>query len=147
MSQLKAKTLGRYVAVLDHQVQQAQAEKLHVQAQLVRTQSKLALLQEMGRTAQLKKTDVNVALYLNAAGFRSNLMDVAQQFRDVSGVQQLELTQAQQRMQHAMRRHESMCSVLEQAQLTVLQEQSRQTQKSMDEMASQSWWRHRRAAA
>lgn len=147
MSHLQAKTLGRYVEVLDHQLQQAQAQQAHAQAQLARTQSKLALLQEMGRTSQLKKTNANVALYLNAAGFRSSLMDVAQQFRDVSGVQQLELAQAQQHVQQAMRRHESMCSVLDQAQLEVLQAQSRHAQKSMDEMASQSWWRQRRAVA
>lgn len=147
MSQLPTQTLGRYVSVLDHQLQQAQAQQAHAQAQLARTQSKLALLQEMGHTAQLKKTNANVALYVNAAGFRSNLMDVAQQFRDVSGVQQLELAQAQQQVLHAMRRHESMCSVLGQAQLAVSQAQGRLAQKSMDEMASQSWWRQRRAAA
>lgn len=147
MSHLQTKTLGRYVTVLDHQLQQAQVKQAHAQAQLGRTQSKLALLQEMGRTAQLKKTDANVALYLNAAGFRSNLIDVAQQFRDVSGVQQLELAQAQQHVQHAMRRHGSMCSVLDQAQLAVLQAQRRNAQKSMDEMAAQSWWRQRRVAA
>lgn len=143
MSESSPQTLGRYVAVLDQQRQQAQAELGHAQAQLTRTQSKLELLQEMGRTAQLKKTAANVALYQNAAGFRSNLMDVAQQFRDARGVQQLELAQAQQRTQHAMRRHESMSSVLEQKQLAVLQMQHRQAQKSMDEMAGQSWWRQR----
>jgi flagellar biosynthesis chaperone FliJ len=143
MSESSAKTLGRYVAVLDQQRQQAQAEQGRAQAQLARTQSKLELLQEMGRTAQLKKTAANVALYQNAAGFRSNLLDVAQQFRDARGVQQLELAQAQQRTQYAMRRHESMSSVLEQKQLAVLQMQHRQAQKSMDEMAGQSWWRQR----
>jgi flagellar biosynthesis chaperone FliJ len=143
MSESSPQTLGRYVAVLDQQRQQAQAELGHAQAQLARTQSKLELLQEMGRTAQLKKTAANVALYQNAAGFRSNLMDVAQQFRDARGVQQLELAQAQQHTQHAMRRHESMSSVLEHKQLAVLHMQHRQAQKSMDEMASQSWWRQR----
>lgn len=137
------KTLARYVQVLDHKVQQAQADQAQAKTQLARTQNKLSLLQEMTQTAQLKKSAANVALYVNAAGFRSSLMDMAQQFRDVRGVQQLELTQAQHRMQHAMRRHESMSGVLEQAHVQAAQQQTRQAQKVMDEMASQAWMRQR----
>lgn len=140
-------TLVRYVQVLEQKSLQAQADQAQAQAQLLRTQTKLAQLQDMGRGAQLKKSAGNVALYMNAAGFRSSLIDIAQQFKDVCGVQQLELAQAQQRMQHAMRRHESISGVLEQEQLKAAQHQARQAQKVMDEMAGQAWLRQRRAVA
>lgn len=140
------KTLERYVQVLDQKVQQAQAHQAQAHTQLLRTQAKLTQLQDIGQRAQLKKSVRNVALYGNAAGFRSSVMDMVQQFRDVSGVQQLELAQAQQRMQQAMRCHESMAGVLEQTQSRLLQHQARQAQKVMDEMASQAWLRQRRAA-
>lgn len=146
MSTQMPQTLARYVQVLDHQMQQAQAQQAQAQAQLARTQSKLTLLQEMAQSAQLKKSAGNVALYGNAAGFRCSLMDMAQQFRDARGVQQLELAQAQQQMQHALRRHESMSGVLEQAQAQAAQLQARQAQKVMDEMASQAWLRQRQTA-
>ena len=140
------RTLARYVEVLDHQVQQAQVQQAQAQEQLKRTQTKLALLKEMAQTSQLKKPVGNVALYVNAAVFRSSLTDMAQQFRDARGVQQLELAQAQQRMQHAVRRHESMSGVLQQAQARAVQHQMRQAQKAMDEMAGQAWLRQRQAA-
>lgn len=136
-----------YVEVLDQRLQQAQAETGQAQARLHKTQAQLERLKDMGLTAQLKKTTGNVALYANAAGFRSGLMDMAEQCRDACSVQQLEWVQAQSQMQQAMRRHDSMHSVLSRAQVQLVDSRNRQTQKVMDEMAGQAWLRHQRIHA
>lgn len=146
MSASHTSALTRYVQVLDLQSQQAQAQLGAAQAALLRTQAHLQKLETLGAQAQLKKTSANVALYANAAGFRSSLMDVAQQFRDAHGVQQLALAQAKQQMQQAMRRQTSISSVLEQQKTEAALAQSRQSQKRMDELAGQAWQRQRNAS-
>jgi flagellar export protein FliJ len=133
--------MTRYVDVLDQRVQHTKAETGQAQARLRNTQKQLARLKSMGLTAELKKTTGNVALHVNAAGFRSGLMEMAEQCRDACGVQQLEWAQAQHQMQHAMRRHSSMQSVLSRTQAQLVQSQNRQAQKVMDEMAGQAWMR------
>lgn len=146
MSQTSTQALARYVEVLDLRTKQAQTHATAAQAALQRTQQHLAKLDALREAAQLKKTASNVALYANAAGFRSNLMDVAAQFSDTYGVQQLELTAAQQQVQQSLRRHASVGSVLAQAQAQAAQTQSRKAQKSMDELAGQAWLRQRQAS-
>lgn len=147
MKDSKAQSLSRYVDVLTQRTEQAQQALSQAQAQLHRSKAQLERLQHMENAAQLKNSTANVALYLNAAGFRSSLMDMAQQFKDVCSAQQLDVQHAENHMQSAMRRQESMRSVLCRKQAESLLEQARQGQKSMDELAGQAWLRHRKASA
>lgn len=147
MSATANSALARLVHVLDLQTQHAQSQMGAAQVALQRTQTQMAKLEALREEAQLKKTKANVALYANAAGFRSSLMDVAQQFRDAHGVQQLALMQAKQQVQQAMRRQASVSGVLEQQKAAFALAQSRQAQKRMDELAGQAWQRQRSAFA
>lgn len=133
--------MTRYVDVLDQRVQQAQAETGQAHARLHQTQAQLERLKHIGLTAELKKTSGSVALHANAAGFRSGLMEMAEQCRDACSVQQLEWAKAQRQMLQAMRRHDSMHSVLSRAQAQLAESRNRRAQKVMDEMAGQAWWR------
>lgn len=135
--------MRKYVEVLDLWAQQAQTEAAQAQLRLQRTQQQLARLQQLGLTAQLKKNVAPVALYANAAGFRSGVLEMAHQCRDACGVQQLELRQAQQQVHQAMQRHQSMQSIWQRNQDKLVQEQQRAGQKTMDEMAGQAWMRSR----
>lgn len=139
-------SLGRYVDVLAQRTEQAQTALSQAQAQLSRSQAQLERLQHMENSSQLKNSTANVALYLNAAGFRSSLMDMAQQFRDVCSAQQLDVQHAEHHMQSAMRRQESMRSVMCRRQAESLLAQARQGQKSMDELAGQAWLRQSKNA-
>lgn len=142
-----SQAMDRYVQVLDLRAQQALADFGQAQARLARTQTQLERLKTMGLTSGLKNSAGNVALYANAAGFRSGLMDMAEQCRDACSVQQLECDQARQQLQQAERRLGSMDSVLQAARAQADQVQARQAQKVMDEMAGQAWLRQRQAAA
>lgn len=146
MSAIDTQAMGRYVQVLEQKSQQAQHAATQAQQQLQRSQQQVLRLQQLAASAQLKKSARNVALYANAAGFRSGVLEMAAQCRDVCNVQELEWAQAQQAMQGAMRRHSSMQEVLAQAQHSAAQLQARQTQKTMDDMAVQAWLRQRTAA-
>lgn len=136
--------LSRYVAVLDQRAQQSTVAAGQAQALLAKTQLQLERLHSMAHSAGVKKLHGNVALYANAAGFRSGLMDMAGQCKDVCGVQQLEYAQARSRMQAALRQHDSMQSVLERARTDMTQEAQRKAQKTMDELAGQAWQRQAR---
>ena len=146
MSGMDARTMGRYVQVLGQRAEQAQQAAVQAQQQLLRSQQQVQRLQDLAASAQLKKSAGNVALYANAAGFRSEVLEMAAQCRDACNVQALEWAQAQQAMQGAMRRHASMQEVLAQAQQQAAQQQARQAQKTMDDMAVQAWLRRRSAA-
>lgn len=139
--------LSRYADVLGQRALQAQTEAVQAERTMQQTRTQLERLAEMVHTSALKNSVGNVALYVNAAGFRSGLMDVAQQFRDAYGVQQLQAQQAKQLMHQALQRHESMQCVLEQARTQAVLEQSRKAQKMMDELAGQAWMRQRQAAS
>lgn len=141
-----AQSLSRYVGVLALRTEQAQLALSQAQAQLSRSKAQLERLQHMETSSQLKKSTANVALYLNAAGFRSSLMEMAQQFRDVCSAQQLDVQHAESHMQSAMRRQESMRSVMCCKQAESLLAQARQEQKSMDELAGQAWLRQNKNA-
>lgn len=146
MSVAQPTALQRYVQVLELQKQQAHTAVQQAQARLQATQARVAHLQHMGLTAGLKKTAGNVALYANAAGFRSGLIEMVAQCRDLCGVQQLEAQQALQQAQAAARRHGSMDHVVQQVHSAARQAQARQAQKVMDEMAGQAWMRQYRTA-
>ena len=136
--------LAQYVEVLDQRAQQSMAEAARARALLVKTQSQLERLHSMAHSAGVKKLHGNVALYANAAGFRSGLMDMAGQCKDVCGVQQLEYAQASAHMQAALRQHDSMQSVLERARADMAQLAQRKAQNAMDELAGQAWQRQAR---
>lgn len=138
--------LTRFVGVLQTRAQQAQTEAMKAQQSLQQTRQQLDRLHLMAQTSGLKNSVANVALYANAAGFRSEVMEMAQQFKDAYGVQQLQAQQAQRHMQQALQRHESMQCVLDKAKSMVAMEQSRKAQKVMDEMAGQAWMRQHQAA-
>ncbi len=146
MSGQDSKALRSYVQVLDLRAQQAQTQALQAKQAVEQTRSQLQRLQHLAQTSALKNSAGNVALYANAAGFRSGLMEMAQQFRDAYGVQQLQSQQAQQQMQKALLRHESMQCVLEARLKQASAEQARKAQKSMDELAGQAWMRQARAS-
>lgn len=133
--------LSQYVGVLDQRAQQSMVVTGQAQAQLARTQVQLQRLKSMAEDAGLKKLHGNVALYANAAVFRSGLLDMVEQCRDACGVQQLEYAQAQARMHVAMRKHGSMDSVLHRVRTDMELQAKRQEQKSMDELAGQAWHR------
>lgn len=139
-------TMHKYVQVLELRAQQAQTEAAHAQLRLQRTHQQLERLQQLGQTAELKKTATSVALYANAAGFRSGVVEMVAQCRDACSVQQLELEQAQMHVQQTMKRHASMHGVWLQAHEKVEQAQARKAQKSMDEMAAQAWMRARKVS-
>lgn len=143
---MDTQTMGRYVQVLEQRAQQAQHVAVQAQQQLQRSQQQVLRLQNLAASAQLKKSARNVALYANAAGFRSGVLEMAAQCRDACNVQEIEWAQAQQAMQGAMRRHSSMQEVLAQAQHSAAQLQARQAQKTMDDMAVQAWLRNRPSA-
>lgn len=136
--------LSRWVQVLDQRAQQNLAETSQARERLEHTRSQLDRLRSMADSAGVKKLHANVALYANAAGFRSGLLDMAEQCRDTFGVQQLEYAQAQAQLQAAVRQHGSMQSVLERARTDLAVQQQRQEQKRMDELAGQTWQRQRR---
>lgn len=138
--------LGRYVDVLQARAQQAHTDALKAEQALQQTRQQIQRLQQMAQTSALKNSVANVALYANAAGFRSGLMEMAQQFKDAYGVQQLQTQHAKQLMQQAQLRHESMQCVLDRGLSKVALEQTRKAQKVMDEMAGQAWMRQRQAA-
>lgn len=140
----RQQAMGRYVQVLEQQVQQAQTQSTRAHQRLQQTQSQMTKLEQLRQTAILKNSVGNVALYANAAVFRSGLMEMAEQFRDACNVQQMELEQARQQWQQRMRRQESMAGVLQQMQEQAVQERARQDRKVMDELAGQAWMRQRR---
>ena len=133
--------LAQYVHVLDQRAQQSLAQTSQARTRLDHTQTQLERLRNMARSAGVKNLHGSVALYANAAGFRSGLMDMAEQFRDTLGVQQLEYAQAQVQMQAASRRHGGMQTVLQQVRTDMTLMQQRQEQKRMDELAGQAWLR------
>ncbi|WP_455555982.1 flagellar FliJ family protein [Comamonas sp.] len=146
MSRLRESGLGRYVDVLKVRAEQAHTDAIKAELALQQTRKQMDRLQQMAQTSALKNSAANVALYANAAGFRSGLMEMAQQFKDAYGVQQLQMQQAKQHMQQAQLRHESMQCVLDKALSSAALVQSRKAQKVMDEMAGQAWMRQRQAA-
>lgn len=133
--------LAQFVEVLDQRSLQSQAQASQARARLEQTRSQLERLRGMARSAGVKKLHGSVALYANAAGFRSGLLDMAEQYRDTLGVQQLEYAQAQVQMQAASRRHGGMQTVLQQVRTDMTVMQQRQEQKRMDELAGQAWLR------
>ena len=133
--------LAQFVEVLDQRSQQSQAQASQARARLEQTRGQLERLRGMARSAGVKKLHGSVALYANAAGFRSGLLDMAEQYRDTLGVQQLEYAQAQAQMQAASRRHGGMQTVLQQVRTDMAVMQQRQEQKRMDELAGQAWLR------
>ena len=137
-------TLAQYVHVLDQRAQQSLAQTSQARTRLDHTQTQLERLRNMARSAGVKNLHGSVALYANAAGFRSGLMDMAEQFRDTLGVQQLEYVQAQAQMQRAFRQHGSMQTVLERVRTDMAVLQQRQEQKHTDELAGQAWQRQLR---
>lgn len=141
---LPVPALTQFVQVLDQRSQQSQAQASQARTRLEQTQRQLERLRHMAGSAGVKKLHGSVALYANAAGFRSGLLDMAEQCRDTLGVQQLEYVQAQAQMQAASRRHGSMQTILERARTDMAVVQQRQEQKRMDELAGQAWQRQLR---
>ena len=146
MTSTAQNTMHKYVQVLEQRSQQAQNDAAHAQVRLQRTQQQLQRLHQLGQTAALKKSTTSVALYANAAGFRSGVLEMVAQCRDACSVQQLELEQAQAHVQQTLKRHASMHGVWLQAHEKGEQARARQAQKSMDEMASQAWMRARKVS-
>lgn len=138
---LPVNALSQYVEVLDQRAQQRLAETGQARTLLERTRHQLERLRNMAQSAEVKKLHGSVALYANAAGFRSGLLDMVEQCRDTCEVRQLEYAQTQVALQLAYRQHGSMQSVLEQAQTGIAVQQRRQEQKLMDELAGQAWLR------
>lgn len=138
---MSQQALGQYVSVLEQRVDQAQASAVQAQAALRRTQDQLQRLQAASQAAALKKAAGNVALFSNAAGFRSSVMEIAAHMRDACNVQQLECAQAQRMVQQAMQRHRGVQDVWQQGQRALVQAQARQAQKMTDEMAANAWMR------
>ena len=78
MSGQDSKALRSYVQVLDLRAQQAQTQALQAKQAVEQTRAQLQRLQHLAQTSALKNSAGNVALYANAAGFRSGLMEMAQ---------------------------------------------------------------------
>ena len=136
--------LSQYVEVLDMRAQQSQQAAGEALRRVEHTKSQMERLKRMAIGAGVKKSHGNVALYVNAAGFRSGLQEMSEQCRDTLGVQQLEYAQAQVHMQAALKQHDSMHFVLTQARNEIALQQQRGEQKRMDELAGQAWLRQRR---
>ena len=136
--------IERYVKVLDQRAQAAQVQLANKESQLHRAKAQLERLDQTAREAQLKKTAGNVALYANAAGFRSEVWSMAEQMRDAHNVLALECRQVQQLVYTTMQQHGSIESVLKKARAVQASEQGRQGQRATDELASQSWCRQQR---
>ena len=133
--------LTQFVQVLDQRAQQSQLDANLARSRVEQTQRQLERLRSMACTAGVKKLHGSVALYANAAGFRSGLLEMAEQCRDTLGVQQLEHVQAQAQMQAAFRKHGGMQTVLQQVRTDMAVLEQRQEQKRTDELAGQAWLR------
>ena len=141
MSASSHQAMGRYVQVLDQKVQTAQKQAAQLLHQLHQIEAQLQRLQEVASEAVLKKPQANVALFANAAGFRSSVLEMAEQMRDAHSVQRMECKQAQDTVHLAMQKHASMHSVWTQQRTQYQSEQARREQKRGDEMAAQAWQR------
>lgn len=141
MSASPNQAMGRYVQVLDQKVQAAQKQAARLHQQLHQTEVQLERLQAAASQAVLKKPNANVALFANAAGFRSSVLEMAEQMRDAYSVQRMECNQAQQVVHQAMQRHASMDSAWQKQVMLHHSELARREQKRGDEMASQAWQR------
>ena len=132
---MSSASVARLVEVLDIKLERMTVDAAQAAAACAQTRRQIERLGAMSQHSHAQGYD-SMALRVNAAGFRVQLMDVADQCRDELGAQEAQREAAQQALLAAARHQQVMATVLSRMRSRELTRTLKADQKVQDELAA-----------
>ncbi|HEX3140292.1 MAG TPA: flagellar FliJ family protein [Rhizobacter sp.] len=132
---MSSASVARLVEVLDIKLERMTIDAAQAAAACAQTRRQIERLGALSVRSEVQ-AHASMALRANAAGFRSQLMDVADQCRDELGAQESQREAAQQALLAAARHQQVMATVLTRMRARELTRTLKADQKVQDELAA-----------